>query len=107
MYFKFCFCFFAYYSYKNYKYCNRIKNLETIAAETNKYESIIRKKKKKHDKTALLAKYKLNSIEVLTFKVLIDSNISQGDFLLINNVLKQYDEMRKEIKNLRINLLWT
>ena len=27
MYFNFCFCFFARYPYRNYKFCNRIKNL--------------------------------------------------------------------------------
>ena len=27
MYFNFCFCFFDWYSYRNYKFCNRIKYL--------------------------------------------------------------------------------
>ena len=36
----------------------------------------------------LLAKSKLNSIEVLISKKLIDSNISHDEFVLINNVLK-------------------
>ena len=36
-----------------------------ITAGIKKYKSIIKKKKKKHDKTVLLAKSKLNSIEVL------------------------------------------
>ena len=27
MYFNFCFCFFGWYSYRNYEFCNRIKNL--------------------------------------------------------------------------------
>ena len=47
-----------------------------IAAGIKKYKSIIKKKKKKHDKILLLAKSKLNSIEVLISKVLIDSVIS-------------------------------
>ena len=38
----------------------------------SKYNSIIRKKEKKHDKTILLPKSKLNSIEVLISKALID-----------------------------------
>ena len=50
--------------------------------------SIIEKKKKKHDKTVLLAKSKLISVEVLISKTLIDSNISHGEFALIINVLK-------------------
>ena len=48
-----------------------------ITAGIKKYKSIIKKKKKKHDKIVLLAKSKLNSIEVLTSKALIDSVISQ------------------------------
>ena len=36
-----------------------------IAAGIKKYKSIIKKKKKKHDKIILLAKSKLKSIEVL------------------------------------------
>ena len=43
-----------------------------IAAGIKKYKSIIKKKKKKHDKIVLLAKSKLNSIEVLISKPLID-----------------------------------
>ena len=57
-----------------------------IAAGIKKYESII--KKKKHDKIVLLAKSKLNSIEVLISKALINSVISHDEFVLINNVLK-------------------
>ena len=39
-----------------------------IAARIQKYKSIIKKKKKKHDKIVFLAKSKLNSIEVLISK---------------------------------------
>ena len=46
-----------------------------IAAGIKKYKSIITKKKKKHDKIVFLSKSKLNSIEVLISKLLIDSNI--------------------------------
>ena len=48
-----------------------------IAAEIKKYKSVIKKKKNKDDKIVLLAKSKLNSIEGLIPKALIDSNISQ------------------------------
>ena len=41
-----------------------------------KCKFIIKKNKKKHDKILLLAKSKLNSIEALIFKALIDSNSS-------------------------------
>ena len=60
-----------------------------ITAGIKKYKSIIKKNKKKHDKIVLLAKSKLNSIEVLGSKTLIDSNISHSEFVLINNVLKK------------------
>ena len=46
----------------------------------------------------LLTKSKLNSIEVLIFKALVDSNISHGEFLLINAVLKEYDVWKKKTK---------
>ena len=49
-----------------------------ITARIEKYKSIIKKKKKKHDKILSLDK----------FKALIYSNISQVVFLLINNVPK-------------------
>ena len=70
-----------------------------IAAGVKKYKSIIKKKKKKHDKIVLLAKSKLNSIEVLISKALIDSNISHDEFVLINNVLKEFYDTKEEIKN--------
>ena len=46
----------------------------------------------------LLAKSKLNSIEVLISMVLIDSNISHDEFILINNVPKEFYDIKKEIK---------
>ena len=64
--------------------------------------SIHQKKKKKHDKIVLLATSKLNSIEALVSRVLTDSFISQDDFVLINDVLKEYNKMEEEIKNLEI-----
>ena len=69
------------------------------------FNSIFKKKEKKQDKTALLGKAKLTGIEVLISKALIDSNISYDDFFIINNVLKEYDDMKKEIKNYLISLL--
>ena len=62
-------------------------------------KSIIKKKKKKHDKIILLAKSKLNSIEVLISKNLIDSNIRHEKFVLIDNVLKEFYDMKEKIKN--------
>ena len=45
------------------------------------------------------AKSKINSIEVLISKALTDSNISPDEFVLINNVLKKFYDMKEEIKN--------
>ena len=49
----------------------------------------------------MLAKSKLISIEYLIPNALIDSNISHDEFVLINNVLKENDEMKEETKSLR------
>ena len=57
--------------------------------------------KKKHDEIVLLAKTKLNKVEVLISKALINSNISHYEFFLVNNVLREYDAMKEEIKNLK------
>ena len=57
------------------------------------------KKKKKHNKIVLLAKTKLNTVEVLFFKALIDLNISHDEFVSVNNVLGEYNVMKKEIEN--------
>ena len=49
----------------------------------------------------MLAKTKLNSIEVLVSKASIDSNISHNKFVLIQNALKEYDNMKEKIKYLK------
>ena len=59
-----------------------------ITVGFKKYKSIIKKKKKKHGKILSLVKSKLNSLEVLILRALIDSNISHDEFLLRNNVPK-------------------
>ena len=60
------------------------------------YKSII--KKKEHDQIMLLAKNKLNTIKVLSSKVLSDSYINHDKFFSVNNVLREYDEMKEETK---------
>ena len=47
----------------------------------------------------MLAKSKLNTTAVVLSKALIDTNISQDEFALINNLLKEYNDMKEEIKN--------
>ena len=74
--------------------------ISAIAAGIKKYKSIIKKKKKKHDKILLL-EIKIKYIKVLISKALIDWNISHDVFVLINNLLKEYDDMKEEIENLK------
>ena len=50
---------------------------------------------KKHDKIVLLAK-KLNTIEVLISKLLIDSYINHDELISIN-VLRDYNEIKEEM----------
>ena len=49
-----------------------------VTAETEKYNSIIKKKRKTHDEIVLL---ELKAIEVLIFKALIDSYIINDEFV--------------------------
>ena len=73
----------------------------TITARIEKYKSIIKKKKKKHDKIVLLAKSELNSIEVFISKTFIDSVISHDEFVLISYMLEEYNKRRNQkFKNL-------
>ena len=73
-----------------------------ITARIKKYKLMIKKNKKKQDKIVLLAKSKLNSMELLISKALINSVVSHDETVLTINVLKEYDQMKKEIKKLRI-----
>ena len=53
----------------------------------------------------LLAKAKLNIIEVIS-KALIDSYSNYDEFVSVNNVRREYDEMKPEIKNPEIAILY-
>ena len=68
-----------------------------ITAGIKKFNSII--KEKKHDNLVLLVKTKLNTIEVQISKALIDSYINHDEFVYINNVLREYEVTKIEIKN--------
>ena len=68
-------------------------------AGIEKYKLVIKKKKKNHNKTVSLAKSKLNSMEVIISKTLIDSNICHNEFVLINNVLKEFCDLKVETEN--------
>ena len=73
--------------------------ISATTAGIKKYTSMIKKKKKKHDKIVFLAKYKLNSIfRALISKALIDWNISHDEFVLVSNVLKEFYDMKRNQK---------
>ena len=46
-----------------------------------------------------LGKDKLNAIEVLICKTLVDLDNSQDKFVFVNNMLRKYNEMKEEIKD--------
>ena len=70
-----------------------------IIAGIKKYRSVIKKKKKKYRKIVLLPKTKLKTIKVVITKALIYSFINHEEFVSVNNVLREYDEQKEEIKN--------
>ena len=67
-----------------------------LTAGIKKYKSIIKKKRRKHGKTVLLAKSKLISVEVLISKALSDSVIIHDEFVLIIMCLKNITESKKK-----------
>ena len=70
-----------------------------ITAGIRKYKSIIKKKRKNHDKIVLLGKSQLNRIEVLVSKASTDSDISHNEFVLKHNVLREFYDLKEEIKS--------
>ena len=78
------FPFISCYSCRYYKFCSRNKNMQNYC-----------RKKKEHQKIVLLGKDKLNTIEVsIDSKALIDSYISHEKFVSLDNVLREYNEMK-------------
>ena len=77
-----------------------------ITAETKKYKSII-KKRSKCDKIVLLGRVKLNAVEVLISKALINSYITHDKFVSVNIVLREYNETKKEVKNPKMFVEYT
>ena len=55
----------------------------------------------------LLAKTQLITIEVLIFKAKIDSYINHDEFISVNDMLREYYEMKEEIKNPKIAVEYT
>ena len=74
-------------------------NICAVIAGIKKYKSMVKKKKKMHDKIVLFGKDKLNIIEVLISKALINLYISHDKFVTVSNVLREYNEIKNERKN--------
>ena len=75
--------------------------IHTITAGIQKYQWTNKKKNKKHDKIVLIEKTWLNTIAVLISKTSIEPYISHDELALVSNVLREYDDMKKEKKNLK------
>ena len=69
------------------KVCKALNYFEHFLSQSS------RKKRKKH--IVLL----VNTIEVLVSKALSDSYIDNDEFISVNNVLREYDEIKNVIKN--------
>ena len=83
-------------------------NTCAITAVIKKYKTIIKKKKNKHDEIVLLAEKLNRETNLNTKNVLIsriNSYISYDEFVSVNNMLKEYDDMKKEIKILNNRLI--
>ena len=57
-----------------------------------------RNKKKKYNEIIMLARSKLNSIEIKISEALINSEISHEDFITIINEEKKYRELKESIR---------
>ena len=78
--------------------CSLLFSMATGFGKT--FLKTIRNKKEKHNKIAMLARTKLNSMESETSKALINSGISHEDFITILNEEKKYRELKESIKML-------
>ena len=53
----------------------------------------------------MFAKSKLNAIVILITKALSNSYISHKEFVSVNNVLKEYNVTKEEIKNAKTSMI--
>ena len=73
--------------------------ISAITAAIRKYKSYSSEKKERnHDHIEISAKSKLISIDVLISKSLINSYINHKELVTVNNVLREYNKMKAEIK---------
>ena len=64
-------------------------------------KKVIKKKKKKKEHDKIIFQEKLSTLKVLISRGLIDSYISRDRFVLVNKMLREYDDMKEETKNLK------
>ena len=73
---------------------------------------MIKKKRKKLDEIVFSAKTKLNIIEVVISRNLMDSDIRHNKLISVNHVLTEYNDKKEAIKNPKIlnaenvNMIW-
>ena len=67
---------------------------------TKKLLKTMKNKKKKHDKILMLAKSKLNNIESLVCKALIDMDINHKEFITILKEKDKHEKMKENVRNL-------
>ena len=63
-----------------------------------KFLKMVRNKKKKHNKSDMLARIKLNSIKGKISEALINNEISHKDFMTILSEEKKYRELKENIR---------
>ena len=68
--------------------------------------SIARNKQKKHNKTFMLAKSKLNIIENLISQGLIDLEVSHEEFKIIVNEKEKYEKMKEVLEWWKVAMDW-
>ena len=89
------------FAYRHYNFCIMIKKVCAITAGIQKSKLVIKKNSNKHDKIVLLVKFKSSSIEVLISGTFIDLYVNQNEFVSVKNLLKEYDNLKGSIKNLK------
>ena len=95
------------------KICSEVGLKNAITAGIKKNNSIINKKRTKHDEMMLLGKAKLgqlgkaklHTIKVLICKASINSYINHDEFASVYNALCENNEMKEEIKNQESKML--
>ena len=67
--------------------------------EVKRHNLFIKKKRKKHDKIVLTAKIKLSTVKFFIFEALINLFVNHDEFVSINNVVREYNEIKEDIQN--------